>query len=158
VNFEHEAHEKAYEKVGKHLQETFGVGFVAIPDAPVYVGTQGSCMVQVWVFPWGPDDAVVNVRSWVVMDMGEIPADCLKFLLEQNYQFRFGAFSLDADGAVVFEHTIPAGKLDREELQASVSAVLATADEYDNRIVSEWGGVTAREKAMSAAKEAGLVS
>ena len=158
MNFEHDAHEEAYKKVGKYLEETFGTNFTAVPDAPVYVGVQGSCMVHVVVYPWGTDDAVVNVRAWLVMEMGEIPADCLKFLLEENWKFRFGAFSIDSDGDIVFEHTIVAGKLDRVELEASVKAVLSTADDYDNRIVSEWGGVTAREKALNAAKEAGLVS
>jgi hypothetical protein len=158
MDFEHKAHEEAYKKIGEYLKESFGTdGFTAVETGPVYMGAEGSAMINVVVYPWGTDDAIVNIRSWVVMDMGEITPECMKFLLTENYTFRFGAFGIDPEGDIAFEHTVPAGKLDREELEASVKAVRATANEYDDRIVSEWGGVTAREKALSAAKEAGLV-
>lgn len=156
MEFEHKAHRQAYEKVGKLLKDSFGEGFAAVPDVPVYVGLQGSCMVNVIVYPWGSDDAAVNVRSWCVTDLSELSADLMSFLLTENWKFMFGAFSVDPDGDIAFEHTIPAGNLDREELEASVRAVLATADEYDDRIVREWGGATARDKALNAAREAGL--
>jgi hypothetical protein len=156
--FKNNAQKKAFENVGKYLEQSFGKGLVRRPDAPCYVGTQGSCLVEVWVYARGSNGAVVNVRSCCVMDMGEIPADCLKFLLEENFKFTFGAFSLDRDGDINFEHTLLATKLDREELEASVKAVLTTADEYDDRIIRDWGGVTAREKLLRQAREAGLVA
>jgi hypothetical protein len=158
MDFEHDAHKDAYEKVGKYLKESFGSeGFHAVEDAPLYIGGEGSAMIQVVVYPWGSDDATVSVRSWCVMDMGEMPPECMKFLLTESFTFRFGSFSVDPDGDIVFEHTIPARSLDRGELEASVNAVRSTANEYDDRIIREWGGVTAREKAMTAAKEAGIV-
>jgi hypothetical protein len=158
VEFANDAHKQAFEKVGQYLKDSFGSeGFKPHPTGPGYVGVTGSALVEVGVLPWGDDDAVVNVRSCCVMDMGEVPAECLKFLLEENYKFRFGAFSLDSDGDITFEHTIAAGKLDTEELAASVTAVQGTADQYDDRIIENWGGVTAREKFLQAAKEAGLM-
>ena len=156
--FKNDTQKKAFETVGKYLEQTFGKGFVRRPDVPSYVGTQGSCLVEVWVYARGSNEAVVNVRSCCVLDIGEIPPDCLKFLLEENFKFVFGAFSLDSDGDINFEHTLLAGKLDREELEASVKAVLTTADEYDDRIVREWGGVTGREKLLRRAREQGLVA
>lgn len=159
MDFEHDAHKEIYEKVGGYLKESFGdKGFIAPPDAPLYIGGEGSAMIQVVVYPWGSDDAIVNVRSWCVMDMGEMPPECMKFLLSESFTFRFGAFSLDPEGDIVFEHTIPGRNLDRAELDASVNAVRSTANEYDDRIIREWGGVTAREKAMNAAREAGITS
>lgn len=156
--FKHKAHKKAYENVGKLLKQSFGRGFAPHPEKPVYVGTQGSCLVQVVVHPWGSDDAVVSVGSCCVMDIGELPYELLKFLLEENYKFRFGAFSIDGDGDIVFEHTIAAAKLDAEEMEASVRAILSTADEYDDRIVREYGGVTGKEKLMRQAREAGIIA
>jgi hypothetical protein len=155
--FEHDAHKQAYEKVGGYLKDSFGSqGFTANPAVPVYVGVTGSALVEVGVLPWGSDDAVVVVRSCCVMGMDEVPAECMKFLLESNYNFRFGAFGLDGESDVVFEHTLAAGKLDKEELEASVVAVQGTADRFDDEIVKNWGGMTGREKFLQAAKEAGL--
>lgn len=157
MDFEHDAHKEVYEKVGKYLKESYGSeGFITVEDAPLYIGGEGSAMIQVVVYPWGSGDAVVGVRSWCVMDMGEMPPECMKFLLNENFTFRFGAFGIDPEGDICFEHTLPGRNLDREELDASVNAVRSTANEYDDRIISEWGGVTAREKAMTAAREAGV--
>lgn len=150
--FESKAHQKAFEKVGKYLKRSFGGTFVPRPDVPSYVGTGGSALVEVWVYPWA-DDAVVNVRSCCVMDMGQIPQDCLRYLLDQNFGFVFGAFSLDKDGDINFEHTLLASKLDPKELEASVKAVQVTADKYDDEITKRWGGVTGREKVLQIARQ-----
>jgi hypothetical protein len=53
---------------------------------------------------------------------------------------RFGAFGVDKDGDIIFEHTIVGSTIDKEELKSSVKAVLSVADHYDDDIVSRWGG------------------
>jgi len=64
----------------------------------------------------------------------------MQFLLRKNDDMRFGAFGLDRDMDIFFEHTIVGSTCDKEELRATVMAVLQTADKYDDEIVAKWGG------------------
>jgi hypothetical protein len=158
VEFKTKAQEETYRKVGEYLGQSFGTtGFAPHPELPSYVGTQGSCMVEVTVYPWS-NEAIVNIRSCIVMDIGEPTPQLLRFLLDENFKFVFGAFSLDPNGDVNFEATLLGSMLDRQELEYAVSAVLTTADDYDDRIVSQYGGVTGREKFLGMAKAAGFAS
>jgi hypothetical protein len=157
VEFQSKAQEESYRKVGEFLGQSFGTtGFAPHPEIPAYVGTQGSCMVQVTVYPW-MNDAAVNVRSCLVMDIGDPPPELMRMLLDQSFSFAFGGFTLDPNGDVNFEETLLGSKLDREELETAVQAVLSVSDEYDDRIVRDYGGVTGREKFLAMAKEAGFV-
>ncbi len=53
---------------------------------------------------------------------------------------QFGGFSLDADGNILFEHSIVGSTCDLNGLEESVLAVLKVADDYDDKIVPRWGG------------------
>lgn len=145
VQFQSEAQKAVYEKVGQYMKDLFGELARARDDLPGYYLTMGSAVVQAFVLTWGDKDAVVNVRSYVVMGAERTP-EMLEFLLRQNYDMRFGGFSLDKDGDVVFEHTIVGSACDKDELKASVMGVLSTADEYDDQIVSRWGGKRALDR------------
>jgi hypothetical protein len=59
---------------------------------------------------------------------------------------RFGAFGLDSDNDVFFEHSIVGSTSDKVELKASVMAVVMTADRYDDQISSRWGGTRAVDR------------
>jgi hypothetical protein len=105
----------------------------------------GSAFAQIGVFPWGDDDALITTRSYVVTGI-ELTAELMRFLLHENAGMRFGAFGIDEDGDVIFEHSIVGSTCDQRELESSVTAVAATADEYDDRIVSRWGGERALDQ------------
>jgi hypothetical protein len=53
---------------------------------------------------------------------------------------RFGAFGLDDDDDVFFEHAIVGTPIHKESLRASVKAVLVTADKHDDEIKERFGG------------------
>lgn len=146
--FKNKAQKKTFEAVGKYLKDAYGDKFHPLPDRASYAGVEGSAAIQVLVVPWGDDNATVSVLSCCVMDLDELAPDLLEFLLRENYKFRFGAFSIDGDGDITFEHTIAGSTLDKEELVASVKGVAFTADLYDDKIVQRWGGVTGLQKAM----------
>lgn len=139
VKFETETHKAIYEKIGQQLKELFGDFASARDDYPSYYLTMGSAVVHAGVMPWGDKDAIVNVRSYVVTGAEKTP-ELLEFLLRQNYDMRFGGFSMDSDGDIVFEHTIVGSTCDKNELRTSIMAVISTADEYDDQIMSRWGG------------------
>jgi hypothetical protein len=150
IQFETDAQRACYEKVRQWLTEAFGPTVRARENAPVFdvavnLALGGSALAHVSVQPWGEDDATVVVRAYVVTDV-EITPELMHFLLRENNIMRYGAFGLDKDDDIFFEHSIVGSTLDKEELMASVMAVLQTADKYDDQIRQRWGGRRALDR------------
>lgn len=142
MQFETDAHKACYEKIRPMLKELFGEMLMEREDRPSFALPHGSTMVQVAIFPWGKDDATIGVRAYVVMG-AELTPELLLFLLEKNSQLRFGAFGIDSDKDIFFEHTICGLTCDKAEIRASIMAVAITADKFDDEIIARWGGQTA---------------
>jgi hypothetical protein len=70
----------------------------------------------------------------------DLNQQCLEFLLRENHSFVFGAFSVDKEGDIAFSHSILGETCDKDELRHLVLSVAAVADQYDDKIVSRWGG------------------
>lgn len=121
------------------LKDLFGEMVHVDADDPVFMLPLGSTVAQITVVPWGKDDATVCTRAIVTVG-SEISLDLCSHLLHRNSELRFGAFGLDKDDWVFFEHTIVGSALDKEELKASVLAVVSTADQSDEEITKRWGG------------------
>jgi hypothetical protein len=140
------AQQSCHTKVSGWIEQLFS----QIPweklDEPGFGLFLGSAWVEVRILPW-KDDAVINIRSTVVSGAEQTPK-LLKFLLRQNAELLFGAFSLDKDGNIQFEHTIVGSTCDINELKTSVLEVLAVADEYDDQIVERWGGDRALDRKL----------
>jgi len=150
IQFKTDAQRACYEKVRQWLTETFGPTVRVRENAPVFdvwvnLALGGSALAHVGVHPWGEDDATVVVRAYVVTDV-EITPELMHFLLRENDDMRYGAFGLDEDDDIFFEHSIVGSTLDKEELMASVRAVLQTADKYDDQIRQRWGGRRALDR------------
>ena len=140
MQFAGKPQKETYEKIGEWMKELFGMFSDPVPDKPTYIFRQGDTLVHVLVSPWGPDDASVTVRSYVVFDVEATP-ELMHFLLQTNNELRFGGFGLDSDDDVFFEHTIVGSTCDPEELKASVLAVANTSDKYAEKIISAHGGI-----------------
>lgn len=145
MEFTTEAQRACYEKVVPWMKELFGEFAVVRKDAPVVGVLVGSAVAQTWVYPWGDDDAVICTRAYVVMG-AELTPDLMRYLLRENADMRFGAFGIDDDGDIFFEHSIVGSTGDKNELKASVLAVVTTADRYDDEIVARWGGQRALDR------------
>lgn len=139
MRFETEAQKACFEKVDPWVKEMFGGSVLRNPDRPVLGVMEGSAFAQVGVFPWQDDDAIITTRAYVV-EGAELSKDLMRYLLHENGGMHFGAFGIDDDEDIFFEHSIVGSTCDRKELEASLSAVLRTADDYDDRIVKRWGG------------------
>ncbi len=148
MEFKTEPQKNIYEKITPWIKEIFGTFVVVREDTPAFVITVGTAMAQVGVFPWGEDDATLTTRSYVVTGAELVP-DLMEFLLHENDRMRFGAFGIDDDKDIFFEHTIVGSTCDKEELKSSVLAVILTADQYDEKITSRWGGQSARDRMRS---------
>lgn len=145
IQFQTKAQEEIYGRVAGWMKEIFGEFAVAREDAPSFNTYVGSAFAVTAVTPWGEDDAVIMTRSWVVTKI-EGNQDLYYYLLRENDIMRFGAFGLDSDNDIYFEHAIPGKSTDKDELKASVMAVILTADKYDDTITQRWGGQRAVDR------------
>ena len=145
IEFKNDAQKVIYEKVVGYARELWGEFARFRDDAPVFNVNYGSAFVRVAVFPWGDDDAFINARSWVICG-AEIKPELMHYLLRQNDDMRFGAYGLDSDNDIFFEHSVVGSTLDKEELRACVMAVLMTADNKDDEIQQRWGGTRASDR------------
>jgi len=145
MDFETQAQRECYERVAPWVTELFGGSVLRKPDRPILGVMHGSAFAQVGVFPWGDDDTIITTRAYVVTGT-ELTADLMRYLLGENAGMRFGAFGVDDEGDIIFEHSIVGSTCDQKELEASVIHVARTADEYDDRIVARWGGERALDQ------------
>ncbi len=145
MEFATEAQRQCFEKVQPWVTELFGGSVLRNPEKPLLGVMQGSAFAQVGVFPWADDDAIITTRSYVVTGV-ELTSDLMRFLLVENGGMHFGAFGVDDDGDIFFEHSIVGSTCDRKELESSVTAVVRTADDYDDQIVARWGGQRALDQ------------
>jgi len=145
MEFATPAHEACYKKVRQYVTEIFGEQCFAQEDKPGFFITHGSAAINLMVFPWSNDDAVVACRSYVVFG-AELKPDLLHFLLKENADFRFGAFGVDDDGDILFEYSIVGSTADKIEVKAAMLAVMSVADSFDDKIVARWGGQRAADR------------
>jgi hypothetical protein len=145
MEFETRAQQEIYEKVLPWVAELFGGSVLRKQDSPVIGVMYGSAFAQIGVFPWSEADAVITTRSYVVTG-AELTPELMRYLLTENAGMRFGAFGLDEEGDIIFEHTIVGSTCDQKELESSVVHVARTADDYDDLIVERWGGERALDQ------------
>jgi hypothetical protein len=140
MEFKTPAQQAIYEKVRPLVSELFGEMASVRDDRPTFGLQFGSAWVQTWVSAWGDDDATITTRAWLTTGT-ELTVDVARFLLTANDDMRLGAFGIDKDGDTFFEHTILGSTVTKVELKTSIRAVATTADEYDDEIVSRFGGI-----------------
>jgi len=145
MEFASQYQKETYEKILPWMREIFGEILGSHKEIPAFAISIGSAFVTVNVWPWGEDDSTLTARSYVVTG-AELTADLLGFLLHENYKMRFGAFGVDEENDIFFQHTIVGSTVDKEELKASILAVGFTADEYDEQITERWGGLRAVDR------------
>jgi hypothetical protein len=145
MEFHSEAQKQCYEKVAIWMREMFGEQAMSREDRPSFGLVVGSALSHIVVHPWGDDDSTITAFSYVVTG-AELTADLMKYLLQENDRVRFGAFSIDNEGDIIFSHTIVGSTCDKEELRTSVMFVAKLADDYDDKIVARFGGQRAADR------------
>jgi hypothetical protein len=145
MEFKTEAQKSVYEKVAPMVREIFGEFAQERDDIPQFGVLMGSSITRITVIPWGDDDATISITSYVVSG-AEITPELMEYLLRENASMRFGAFGIDSDDDIQFEHTIVGSTCDKEELKASAMAVVRVSDKYDDEIVARFGGQRATDQ------------
>src|SRR5690606_35147018 len=103
---------------------------------------------------FGVDRALVRVVAQLVRGV-RMEASLATELLCLNAQLRFGAFAYEpSEGIVLFSHSVLGGEtLSGDELLTTLTDVALVADEYDDKIISKYGGQTMHDLLEEAALE-----
>ena len=139
MEFKTAAQKEAYERIAGYLKELFGETARANATAPSFGIASGSAYVQVGVYARGDADVFVNTWAWVVQGAERTP-ELMAYLLNENVNIYYGAFGMDEAGDIIFRHGIKGTTCDKEELRASIAAVVFTSDQEDDKIIARWGG------------------
>jgi T3SS (YopN, CesT) and YbjN peptide-binding chaperone 1 len=127
-------------RVGEYLGELFDDPFLDPETEHYYVGF-GSTVLEVSVDPYGPEETIVRITAYCVQNV-EMQPDLAVGLLELNHELPFGAFELVGTD-IFYSHSLFGRGLNRNSLLGAIAAVATTSDDYDDRIVSKYGGNTA---------------
>jgi hypothetical protein len=97
---------------------------------------------RVFIVPTWLENGATIVRVFAITNLDvPVTAELTSYLLAKNLDFVFGGFALDVDkGAVWFNHNVLGDYLVEEELEATLSAVAHTANQFDDEIKSRFGG------------------
>ena len=140
MKFSNAEHERAYHQVAELIRGLYGKS--AVPDSrnlPQFWIRSGSADVMVAVMPAGDKNSSVWIQSWV--NNGAEPSkEYYQFLLRANYDLRFGGFFIDDKGGTGFSYHFPSSGLNEATLSWAINAIATTADDYDDKIASQFGG------------------
>jgi len=150
MRFETAAQEACYNRVLPWMRELFGGFALEFEDYPRVGVAVGSAFAVVSIHPWADEEATVATRAYVVTG-AKADADLYEWLLRKNDEMRFGAFGIDDEGDIFFKHSILGSTMDKDELKASVLAVVMTADTNDDDIIRRWGGKRALDRMLEGA-------
>ena len=143
MHFEHKIHEETFKKVEEYLGELFEEPYFDPEEGHFYV-RYGTTVLEISVEAYGPEEAVVTIMSYCVQDV-EVDEELMVRLLELNNQLAIGAFSM-VGSDVFFSHSLFGRDLEPRDLLRAITSVATVSDDYDDRIVAEYGGQTALER------------
>ena len=141
--FHTQCQEEVYRQVKSYLDELVDEHFDDAEHCDFYL-KYGSTVLEISIHPWEDDDAVIEILAFCVKGV-EQSIDLMRELLELNTEVVLGAFSM-VGNEIFFSHSFLGRRLRPEQLIASLDMVASTSDEYDEQIVSRYGGETALER------------
>lgn len=144
--FNTQCQEEVYRQVKSYLDELVDEHFDDAEHCDFYL-KYGSTVLEISIFPYEEDDAVIEVLAFCVSGV-EPSFELLRELLELNSEVVLGAFSV-VGNEIFFSHSFLGRRLRPEQLIASLDIVASISDEYDEQIVSKYGGETAIERLRS---------
>ncbi len=144
--FHTECQEEVYRQVKSYLDELVEEHFDDAQHCDFYL-KYGSTVLEISIEPFDEDDAVIEILAFVVQGV-EPTTDLMRELLILNSELLIGAFSM-VGSDIFFSHSFLGRRLRPEQLIASLDSVASISDEYDEQIVSKYGGETAIERLRS---------
>ena len=131
-----------YRQVKSYLDELVDEHFDDADHCDFYL-KYGSTVLEISIHPYEEDDAVIDVLAFCVQGV-DPTFECMQELLRLNAEVPLGAFSM-VGRDIFFSHAFLGRRLRGEQLIASLDSVASIADDYDEQLVSKYGGETALE-------------
>jgi Putative bacterial sensory transduction regulator len=144
--FHTQCQEEVYRQVKSSLDELVDEHFDDASHCDFYL-KYGSTVLEISIDPYEEDDAVIEILAFCVQGVTPSP-ELMEELLRLNSELPLGAFSMVGND-IFFSHSFLGRRLRGEQLIASLDAVASISDDYDDRIVTKFGGETALEKLSS---------
>ncbi len=88
------------------------------------------------------DDAVVNVRCYLVRNVERPDPELGDHLARLNAEQLFGAFSIDEDGDVCYDYSVLGSSLTPAVLHLAIQAVAEASVAHAPEIIARWGGLS----------------
>ena len=146
--FHTQCQEEVYRQVKSYLDELVEEHFDDAQHCDFYL-KYGSTVLEISINPYEEDDAVIEVLAFCVQGVEPSP-DLMQDLLLLNSELLIGRANTlsgpSVNGDVFFSHSFLGRRLRPEQLIASLDSVASISDEYDEQIVSKYGGETALER------------
>ncbi len=149
--FHTQCQEEVYRQVKKYLDELVEEHFDNAEHCDFYL-KYGSTVLEIVIEPYEEDDAIIEVLAFCVQGV-ERSFELMQELLHLNSEVLLGAFSMVGND-IFFSHSFLGRRLRPEQLMASLEVVATISDEYDEQIVSRFGGETAIERLRSTRHQA----
>ncbi len=131
--------------VEKQLIELYGPNGYQKWGDWAFMIVEGEAVVYLIGSPVG-DDAVLNVRCYLVRDVERPDAELGEYLARLSGDQLFGGFSLDEDSDVCFDYSMLGSAVTPESIELAIEVVGNAANEYAAEIIERWGGVTSLDK------------
>lgn len=142
MQFKNDSHADTYKNVKTYLTELFDD--LHEDEIGHFYVSYGSTVIEISVEPYGPEEITVAVMAYCVQGVA-VDENLLLGLLELNHTLPIGAFSLVGTD-IFFSYSIFGRALERRDLLNAVAAVANISDDYDDRIVAEYGGERALDR------------
>ncbi len=143
MEFTNAVQKETHERLNEYLPELFEEPYFDEDKGHFYV-SYGSTVIEISNDPYGPDEAVVTIMAYCVQG-AEVDDELLTGLLGLNHELSFGAFSISGRD-VFFSYSLFGRTLERSNLLNAVATVSTVSDDYDDRIVAQYGGQTALQR------------
>jgi hypothetical protein len=134
--------EEVYRQVKSYLDELVDEHFDDAEHCDFYL-KYGSTVLEISIDPYEEDDAVIEVLAFCVQGV-EPSFEMMRELLRLNSQLPLGAFSIVGTD-IFFSHSFLGRRMRPEQFIASLDNVASVSDEYDDKLVAQYGGETALE-------------
>ncbi len=141
--FHTQCQEEVYRQVKSYLDELVEEHFDDADHCDFYL-KYGSTVLEISIEPYEEDDAVIEILAFCVQGV-EPTFELMKELLKINSEVPLGAFSMVGKD-VFYSHSFLGRRLRPEQLIASLDSVATISDDYDEHLVSKYGGETALER------------
>ncbi|NOZ94858.1 MAG: hypothetical protein GXP47_08990 [Acidobacteria bacterium] len=137
--------ERLLSMVEQELETLFGQdGFYRWGER-AFMRVEDGAVLFLVVTPLG-DDALLNVRCYLVREVERPDAELGDYLAHLNADQIFGGFSIDEDSDVCYDYTVLGSSVTAEVIALAIEVVAHAAVQYAPEIISRWGGVSSLDK------------